>query len=388
MIDKNKMPLAVGIAFVAFTTQFGGGFASGNQLVQYFVDYGIWSLVMPVLAQALLAFFFWYGLRYAYAKKTYDYRSFSDSFYGKYGILFSNLFEIVYLILIGTATSAAFATGGATIAELTGIPYWVCTVIVGLFIFIISVYGTDIVRKCASTLSVLIIIGLLVVLVPNIIVQWGDITANIASMADGNMPVSSAQTGAFGPALGKAILYFLFQLASVGLMYQHVKPCTSEKQVDRAAIYMFIVNTVTMLLVVVGMCAIVYNDGLVDGSGKLIDIPMILFVEEGIGAKVLTPVISILIILGSVSTGVNMIAGIVTRCVNQVCKNEEEGSRKNRLWSVVFAAIFTLFALAVAQTGLGAIVKTGYKWLGWSACLVVGIPYVIHMIAHIGKKSF
>lgn len=43
---------------------------------------------------------------------------------------------------------------------------------------------------------------------------------------------------------------------------------------------------------------------------------MILFVEEGAGAGVLKSVISILIILGSVSTGINMIAGIVTRCVN------------------------------------------------------------------------
>lgn len=387
MVDKNKMPLAVGIAFVAFTTQFGGGFASGNQLIQYFVDYGIWSLVMPFVAQGLLAFFFWYGLRYAYKNKTYDYRSFSDSFYGGFGILFSNLFEIVYLILIGTATSAAFATGGATIAELTGIPYWICTVVVGLFIFIISIYGTDIVRKCASTLSVLIIIGLLVVLIPNIIVQWGDITANAATMADGTMPVSSIQTGTFGPAFGKAILYFLFQLASVGLMYQHVKPCTSEKQVDRAAIYMFIVNTVTMLLVVVGMFAIVYNDGLVDAAGKLIDVPMILFVEEGVGASVLTPVISILIILGAVSTGVNMIAGIVTRCVNQVCKEEAEDSKKRFSWSIIFAIVFTLFALAVAQTGLGNIVKTGYKWLGWAACVVVGIPYIIHMFTHIGKNK-
>lgn len=31
LIDKNKMPLVMGIAFVAFTTQFGGGFASGAQ---------------------------------------------------------------------------------------------------------------------------------------------------------------------------------------------------------------------------------------------------------------------------------------------------------------------------------------------------------------------
>ena len=32
MVDKNKMPLAAGVAFVAFTTQFGGGFASGAQI--------------------------------------------------------------------------------------------------------------------------------------------------------------------------------------------------------------------------------------------------------------------------------------------------------------------------------------------------------------------
>lgn len=26
LVDKSKMPLAMGLAFVAFTTQFGGGF--------------------------------------------------------------------------------------------------------------------------------------------------------------------------------------------------------------------------------------------------------------------------------------------------------------------------------------------------------------------------
>lgn len=32
LVDKSKMPLAMGLAFVAFTTQFGGGFASGAQI--------------------------------------------------------------------------------------------------------------------------------------------------------------------------------------------------------------------------------------------------------------------------------------------------------------------------------------------------------------------
>lgn len=52
---KNGMPLAMGLAFVAFTTQFGGGFASGAQIYQYFINYGIWCLILPALAGTLRA---------------------------------------------------------------------------------------------------------------------------------------------------------------------------------------------------------------------------------------------------------------------------------------------------------------------------------------------
>ena len=54
LVDKSKMPLAVGVAFVAFTTQFGGGFASGAQIYQYFINYGIWGLILPILCVCLL----------------------------------------------------------------------------------------------------------------------------------------------------------------------------------------------------------------------------------------------------------------------------------------------------------------------------------------------
>ena len=175
----------MGLAFVAVTTQFGGGFASGAQIYQYFINYGIWCLILPALTQGLYALFFWYGMRYAYKHKTYDYRSFSDSLYGKTKPVMSNLYEICYLIMIGTASAAAFATGGSTLASLFDIPYWLCTVIVAAFIFLVALYGTGVVRQCASTLSVLIIIGLVLVLVPNIIAQWDSISASISRMSSG-----------------------------------------------------------------------------------------------------------------------------------------------------------------------------------------------------------
>lgn len=54
LVDKSRMPLAVGIAFVSFTTQFGGGFASGAQIYQYFINYGIWCLILPASVRAVL----------------------------------------------------------------------------------------------------------------------------------------------------------------------------------------------------------------------------------------------------------------------------------------------------------------------------------------------
>ena len=384
LVDKSKMPLVMGMAFVAFTTQFGGGFASGAQIYQYFINYGIWCLVLPLLTQGLYAFFFWYGMRYAYKHKTYDYRSFSDSFYGKTRHVMSNLYEVCYLIMIGTASAAAFATGGSTIESLTGLPYWLCTVIVAAFIFLVALFGTGVVRKCASTLSVLIIIGLVVVLVPNIIAQWDSIVAAAGRMAGGEMSVLSKESGAFGPALWSAVLYFFFQLASVSVMYQHVEPVTDPKQINKSAIAMFLCNFLAMELSIVGLLAVSFVPALLDTS-----IPMLVLVENGVGATVLTPIISLLIILGAISTAVNMISGIVTRCVNAVERRIAAPEKKKQghlARNAVFTLIFTFLAFAIAQFGLMAVVSKGYAYLGYAAMITLFVPFVVHVIATKGQE--
>lgn len=383
LVDKSKMPLAMGLAFVAFTTQFGGGFASGAQIYQYFINYGIWCLILPVVTQGLYSLFFWYGMRYAYKHKTYDYRSFSDSLYGKTRIVMSNLYEICYLIMIGTASAAAFATGGSTIETLFGIPYWLCTLIVGAFIFVVALFGTNVVRKCASTLSVLIIIGLVLVLVPNIIAQWGDITDSIGRMAGGEMTVLSSESGSFGAALYSAVLYFFFQLASVSVMYQHVEDVTDVKQINQSAIGMFLCNFLAMELSILGLLAIAYVADLADAS-----VPMLILVKQGVGKNVLTPIISILIILGAISTAVNMISGIVTRCVNAVEKNMTDEKKKSGhlVRNAVATLIFTFIAFAIAQFGLMAVVKKGYAYLGYAAFITLFVPFVIHAIKTKGKE--
>ena len=385
LVDKSRMPLAVGVAFVAFTTQFGGGFASGAQIFSYFINHGIWCLFLPFFTQFLYALFFWYGMRYAYRNKLYDYRSFSDHIYGKYRVLFSNLFEITYLIMIGTASAAAFATGGSTLNMLFGLPYWLCTLIVGGFIAVIALYGTTMVRKAAATHSVLIIIGLVVVLLPNIVAQWGAIGDSIAKISGGAVSVISPDSGAFGAALWTAFLYFLFQLPSGSVMYQQVEPLTSEKQVDQAAVFILITNTVAMMLAIVGLLAIAFVPELVGASD-----PMLVLVQNGVGAGVLTPIISILIILGAVSTGVNMVSGIVTRCVNAMERRIADPAKRasgHQLRNIAFSVLFTAIAFAIAQFGLMAVVRKGYAYLGYAGLISVFIPFVVRFIVDLSKKE-
>ena len=322
-------------------------------------------------------------MRYAYKHKTYDYRSFSDSLYGKTKPVMSNLYEICYLIMIGTASAAAFATGGSTLASLFDIPYWLCTVIVAAFIFLVALYGTGVVRKCASTLSVLIIIGLVLVLVPNIIAQWDSISASISRMSAGEMTVLSSQSGAFGPALWSAVLYFFFQLASVSVMYQHMESVTDVKQINRAAIGMFLCNFLAMELSIVGLLAVAYVAELATAS-----VPMLILVQNGVGAGILTPIISLLIILGAISTAVNMISGIVTRCVNALerGKSEKEKAQGHLARNAVFTLIFTFLAFAIAQFGLMAVVSKGYAYLGYAAMITLFVPFVVHVIATKGQE--
>ncbi|MCR1897683.1 hypothetical protein NSA47_01585 [Irregularibacter muris] len=370
LINKNNMSVTVGVAFVWFTTQFGGGFASGAQLFQYFIVFGIWTLITPILAQVVGAVFQWYALRYAKRHDVYDYRSFNDSFYGKFAPIFSNLYEIVYIILLCLAPSVAFATGGSTMAELIGIPYLLCTVIIGIFIFITTVYGTEIVRKAASTLSVIIIVGLLVVYIPNIIAQWGNITANIKALASQEAPV--------GPAIWSSLVYAFFQLASIGLLVQHAKAFTSEKDAKTSMIYGVIVNAGIIFISTLGLLAIVNTPGIDQQP-----IPILTLIRNGVGSSFMTPIISILIILGAVSTAVNMIAGIVNRIVVKYDKEQSKdsnGKTKPSKLTIITTFVFVILAFCIAQFGLLPLVKVGYGYLGYITIAVVIVPYIIHMI--------
>ena len=371
--QKNKLAISaiMSVAFIRFTTHFGGGFASGAQLYSYFGKYGGFCLILPVLAMAYDALFFGYALHFAKKHEVYDYRSYNNAFYGKFAPVFSNLFEVIYLVTMCLAPAVAFATGGATLKEVTGLPYPVCTVIIGLFIFVVAIFGSRLVRKVASVLSIVIIAGLLIVYIPNIIVGADRISASVAGMSAGNI--------SFGSALYSAFLYGTFQLINIAVFVQHAETFSEPKEAKKSMGVGFVINALMMVVVALGLLTISNDPDIANQS-----VPTLFMVQKGVGASFMVPLVSILIILGAVSTAVNMVAAMVKRVSVRITTEEErkseEESGKPGKKTVIIALVCCLIDFGIAQFGLLTLVQKAYSFLAYLEIPVILIPYIIHMI--------
>lgn len=375
--SKSKYSIILGVAFVWFTTHFGGGFASGAQIYSYYVRYGVWCLITPAIAMIYNAVFFAYCLYFARKHEVYDYRSYNNALYGRFAPVFSNLFEVLYICVMCVAPAVAFATGGATLSTLTGLPYLVCTLVIGVFIFIVAIFGTDLVRRVASVLSICIIVGLLIVYIPNIIASSHEISQTASTMNSDAFPL--------GKALYSAFLYGTFQLANVAVFVQHARSFDKPKDAVKSMGIGCVINIIMMTVVVLGIMTVASNPDMAKQS-----VPTLFMVQSGVGSRFLTPLISVLIILGVVSTAVNMVAAMVARICNKKpakpAISPAAGSARITRKEIIAALICCLADFGIAQFGLLTLIQKAYSFLAYLAIPVILIPYVVRMIWERTKK--
>lgn len=375
--SKSKYSIILGVAFVWFTTHFGGGFASGAQIYSYYVRYGVWCLITPAIAMIYNAVFFAYCLYFARKHEVYDYRSYNNALYGRFAPVFSNLFEVLYICVMCVAPAVAFATGGATLSTLTGLPYLVCTLVIGVFIFIVAIFGTDLVRRVASVLSICIIVGLLIVYIPNIIASSHEISQTASTMNSDAFPL--------GKALYSAFLYGTFQLANVAVFVQHARSFDKPKDAVKSMGIGCVINIIMMTVVVLGIMTVASNPDMAKQS-----VPTLFMVQSGVGSRFLTPLISVLIILGAVSTAVNMVAAMVARICNKKpakpAISPAAGSARITRKEIIAALICCLADFGIAQFDLLTLIQKAYSFLAYLAIPVILIPYVVRMIWERTKK--
>ncbi|MCC5468102.1 hypothetical protein [Pelosinus baikalensis] len=167
MENQKSSPIGTSFAMAAvwFATHSGGGFATGNQEVNYFVKYGWYSVFIPLFSMILLGWGHRNALVLAKDYKTYDYKSFCDALFHPYEKYFSIVFELGFIMLIVCGVSTSIAGSGALLKSSLVIPYGVGIVTVGTILLLLTILGSELIVKVLNLKTYFIIVTLLILCV-------------------------------------------------------------------------------------------------------------------------------------------------------------------------------------------------------------------------------
>ena len=348
-----------GVAAVLFGSHAGGGFATGNQETQYYVQFGWTAPITAVLAMVLLTV----SLREAIVMyNNYDCKNYKDMFrrlwdpYPKLEILW----EIYYYLMVIIAVGAVIA-GAAAVFQTMGVPYLVSILIVGLVLLILTVYGAVVVSSAAGIMSIIIMICCLTIFLTGISMRTGEIGRII-----------SAREVWGGSSIKPFILIFTYagfqSVVIPSLAAASRELLKSEKQATAAMALSFLMNAVALGLAVTMLLGWFKE---FSAAGQM-TLPT-LYVAKHTGNAAIAVAYQVSLFLCLISTGVTCIFGLV----NRFEEHEKLAFLKTRQKRRVFTAVMIIvIAVVISSTGLTNIVKFGYGYCGYLGIFVIVIPFL------------
>lgn len=357
-MDKRKvlLPAAIGVAAVWFGSHAGGGFATGRQEVEFFVQFGWNSLWIGMLAMLIMGAAIFFGLELARIYKTHDYKSFFKKLYSPYEIVFANLWDLLYLYATLLGTAVAIAGASDLVRQSLHMPYGIAVIIIGGILLLFTIFGAGLVRSASTAMAAFIVGSLLIVTFLGIRMGADNL---------GNVVSQKITTAGFGKILWMALLYGAFQSVLIAPIVSVSEPLKTRKNTFMAAFYGFLVNGAMLTLVCIMLLS--FYPAVVKEN-----LP-VYFVTTQLGHKWLYALYSLILFFALISTGVGLIFGAVKRF--EAAWTKENRIFKNvRIKRITICVTCLLISAGISLFGLTAIVAKGYGSLGYAALFLNIIP--------------
>jgi uncharacterized membrane protein YkvI len=356
---KIVLPAAIGVAAVWFGSHAGGGFATGRQEVEFFVQFGWHSLWIGLLAMLIMGTAIFFGLDLARIHKAYDYKSFFKKLYSPYEVVFANLWDLLYLY--ATLLGAAVAIAGASdlLRQSLHIPYGIAVILIGSILLLFTIFGPELVRSASAAMAAFIIAALL-------IVTFLGIKMGAANLA--NVIRQKNTTAGFGKILWMALLYGAFQSVLLAPIVSVAEPLKTRKSCFKAAFYGFLINGAMLTLVCIMLLS--FYPAVVKEN-----LP-VYFVTNQLGHQWLFALYSLILFFALISTGVGLIFGVIKR-FEAAWQKETRIFKTLRSKRIAIGLTCLLISAAISLFGLTAIVAKGYSSLGYAALFLNIIPLLL-----------
>ena len=399
---KSTWAAAFTVASVWFGTHVGGGFASGNQVIQYYSNYGYTSVIFPILAMGLLAVVMYIMMKFA---KLSGFTNYKDTYAALYPKPWMEVFfEIFYIVIVLAAMASAVAGAGEVLASFIGVKYIgagkvTMNLVIVAALIILTIFGIKLVRAASTVLSVSIIVITALLVVFGLTADYDSIAAQLTSQYNVEL---AEYTNATATAIWKGVLvYAAFQCVSIPPMIAAANEL-SLKGVKKANILGWLMNGFAlaasgwMLTKWYPLLASLDNAGkeflAANPTATAATDPIVAYatalgipnqtVLNLIGIKWLLVAFSVLLFCAFMSTCVTLVYTMIQRFEGKFFPNT---IKNDKLRGTIVAALVIAICFAISLLGLTDIVKYAYGYDGYYSIVVIVIPAFIWGIPKIKK---
>lgn len=372
---KKGLPVFIGVASVWMGTHFGPGVASGTQLNQYYVGFGIPGIVMTLVAMALLGFALYCSMEFSRIYHAYDYESWVTKLFGnKYVVI---LFDISFFVTIISAAGGSLNAIATLLQDFWGINYWVGVGIVIVVSMLLCAFGAELVRK-SSAYMMFVVVGVLL-LIMALVIAAGD--ADLKGAVENQAANLGADMSASNwlKALWQAIIYGSFQATIVANIASVADTLPDRRESRRAAITGYIANTGLLLV----LCMMLFSfTNVYAVTNEALPFYSIL---ARLNMGWLTTVYIIVVFIAVISTVVGFAFAGVAR-FGKYYRPTGKKHLAHPLRDALFVLVLLAACAAISQVGIMNLVKYGYSLLGYINLFVIILPALILGGRKISKK--
>lgn len=373
---KKGLPVFIGVASVWMGTHFGPGVASGTQLNQYYVNFGLPGIIMTVVAMGILAFALYCSMEFSRIYKAYDYESWvTKLFNNKYVVI---LFDVSFFVTIISAAGGSLNAIATLLQDFWGINYWLGVGIVIVVSMLLCAFGAELVRKSSAYMMFVVVGVLLLIMVLIVSAGDADLAGAVANQAQ-NLSRADWSAGNWLSALWQAIIYGSFQATIVANIASVADTLPDRRESKKAAVTGYLANT--LLLIV--LCMMLYSFTNVYAITEE-DLPFYSMLER-LDMSWLTVVYILVVFIAVIST----VVGFAFAGVARFGKYYRPAGKKHLahpLRDALFVLVLLGACAAISQVGIMNIVKYGYQLLGYINLFVIVLPALIIGGRKISKK--
>lgn len=332
-------------AFTAF--MIGSGFATGQEVMQFFTAYGIWSIGGIFISMFLFAYSGAVIMKYGFENKNND--NFNP-FHYYCGRILGTFLEYFIPIFLFAVVVVMISGAGATMKQYFGLPHYVGAAFMAILVLVTNMLGLKRLVDIIGSLGPITIIFTIVIAAVALIKNPGGL-ANVseAMRQVGELPRATSSGTAWWLA---GTLYVAYNVTgSIPFLAEMGKGAVTKKEAVLGAV----VGAVALMT-----SGLLLNLALLSYLGDIagLDIPNLYF------ADLITPafgmIFSIILLCEIFSTA----APMLWVSANKIGK---EGTSRNKIAVI----ILTIFAFFGGQLPFGMLIGTVYPYTGYLGIIVL-----------------